>query len=76
MMARYKTIQVPPPKFSELVSISSALGKSLLLQYSEWLDVEKINLLESDAVDGRSHSDLIDEFLAKRNQNAIPVLEE
>lgn len=47
---------------------------TLLMQYSEWLDVEKINPSTPEAVDGKTHTDLVDAFLAQRNPDARPML--
>jgi hypothetical protein len=43
----------------------------LLMQYSEWLDGESIQL-HDDAADGRTHEDLVKEFLTQRNPQARP----
>lgn len=42
---------------------------SLLMQYSEWLDVEKINPSEPDPP---THADLVAAFLSQRNAGAWP----
>jgi hypothetical protein len=46
---------------------------SLLMQYSEWLDVENIQIRIGD--DGRAHADLVDTFIAQRDIHAYPMLE-
>lgn len=46
---------------------------TLLMQYSEWLDGEKIQVANAD--DGLTHENLVDQFIAQRNINAFPMLE-
>lgn len=45
---------------------------SLLMQYSEWLDVENIQIHNDD--DGRTHEDLVRQFMTGRNVASLPKI--
>lgn len=45
-------------------------AKALLMQYSEWLDVEAVQV--NGEHDGSTHEDLVAEFIAHRNPDARP----
>lgn len=45
-------------------------ARNLLHQYSEWLDVNG-----SDTDDGRTHDDLVEQFISDRDIHARPMLE-
>lgn len=55
-------------------TVDSQAARSLLLQYSEWLDTKRIDL--RDKTDPRTHEDLIAQFIASRHVHAIPALQE
>jgi hypothetical protein len=69
-----KIVRVPPPS-DLLPTVPHDLGHTLLMQYSEWLDVNNISPGQLLPNDKSTHSDLVDEFLAQRNPRAIPQLE-
>jgi hypothetical protein len=52
-------------------TIDANTAESLLMQFSEWLDVESVQL-HDDAADGRTHEDLVKEFIAQRKPDARP----
>lgn len=58
---------------NEFVDVEDA--KTLLHQYSEWLDVKRINPSASTE-DPRTHDELVQQFISSRNEQALPMLEE
>lgn len=50
--------------------VDNHTAESLLMQYSEWLDVE--NNLPINAQDERTHEALVREFITQRNPDARP----
>lgn len=56
------------------MAVSKEDAQSLVFQYSEWLDGSGLMVPESVA-DPRTHEQLVEEFLATRDANAIPEVE-
>lgn len=54
-------------------AVDREAAETLLLQYSEWLDTEKINPSNPDLP---THEDLVRSFLASRGPNWLPKLED
>jgi hypothetical protein len=50
--------------------VDAGTAEVLLMQFSEWLDVENIQIHNDD--DQRTHEDLVCEFIAQRNPQAYP----
>jgi hypothetical protein len=48
-------------------------ARELLMQYSEWLDVESVDVKKDD---GRTHEDLANEFITNRDPHARPKVME
>lgn len=53
------------------MAVSKDDAQSLVFQYSEWLDGEGL-IVSDEQGDDRTHEQLANEFLATRNENAIP----
>lgn len=53
-------------------TVDENTAKTLLHQYSEWLDEEHVRW--DDDADPRTHTDLVEEFLATRSLLARPKL--
>lgn len=51
-------------------TIDNYTAHALLTQFSEWLDVENIQIRSDD--DGRTHEALVQNFIAFRNPSARP----
>ncbi|MDD7813651.1 hypothetical protein PP713_13865 [Mycobacterium sp. CSUR Q5927] len=56
------------------MEIDADVAKSLLLQYSEWLDVERINPSAPTEDDGHTHQGLVNSFLSQRHLLAFPFI--
>lgn len=50
-------------------TVDEMTAVALLHQYSEWLDVENIQMHNDD---GRTHDDLVQQFLSSRHEHSEP----